>query len=87
MAAADGTVSYVGSSLKGYGEMVVVKHSPSYLSVYADNSRILVKEGQTVIRGQKIAELGDDTGNRLHFEIRHMGKPVDPLAVMPSLHP
>ena len=82
-AAADGVVSYVGNSIKSYGEMVVIKHGPSYLSVYANNSKVMVKEGETVRRGQKIAETGGRDSARWHFEIRHQGKPVDPAALLP----
>lgn len=79
-ASAGGKVVYSGSGLRGYGKLVIVKHNDAYLSAYAHNSRILVKEGQTVARGQKIAEMGDTDSDRveLHFEIRKQGKPVDP---------
>ncbi len=84
LAAADGVVSYVGDSIKSYGEMVVIKHSTNYLSVYANNGKVLVKEGQTVKRGEKIAEMGDPANGKWHFEIRHQGKPVDPATLLPS---
>ncbi len=84
-AAADGVVSYVGDSIKSYGEMVVIKHSPDYLSVYANNSKVLVKEGETVKRGQKIAETGGADASKWHFEIRRHGKPVDPDALLPKI--
>jgi len=87
LAAADGVVSYVGNSIKNYGEMVVIKHTPNYLSVYANNGKILVKEGQTVRRGEKIAEMGDPANGKWHFEIRHQGKPVDPASLLPSNKP
>jgi lipoprotein NlpD len=87
MAAADGVVSYVGNSIKSYGEMVVIKHTPNYLSVYANNGKVLVKEGQTVKRGEKIAEMGDPANGKWHFEIRHQGKPVDPASLLPSNKP
>lgn len=79
-AAASGKVIYSGSDLRGYGKLVIIKHSQNYLSVYAHNSQILVKEGQQVSRGQKIAEMGntDSSTVKLHFEIRHQGKSVDP---------
>lgn len=79
-AAAAGKVIYSGSDLRGYGKLVIVKHNATYLSVYAHNSSILVKEGQTVTRGQKIAEMGSTDSNtvKLHFEIRQQGKSVDP---------
>jgi lipoprotein NlpD len=85
-AAAAGKVVYVGSGLRGYGNLVIVRHSPVYLSAYAHNSRILVKEGQAVTRGQKIAELGDSDADqpKLHFEVRQQGKPVDPLKFLPA---
>jgi lipoprotein NlpD len=86
LAAASGKVVYAGSSLRGYGKLVIVKHNPIYLSAYAHNSQILVKEGQTVARGQKIAEAGSTDSDRpqLHFEIRRQGKPVDPLKHLPG---
>lgn len=79
-AAAGGKVIYSGSDLRGYGKLVIIKHNKNYLSVYAHNSQILVKEGQQVSRGQKIAEMGntDSSTVKLHFEIRHQGKSVDP---------
>jgi lipoprotein NlpD len=85
-AAADGKVVYVGSGLRGYGNLVIVRHNAAFLSAYAHNSRILVKEGQTVSRGQKIAELGNSDADqpKLHFEVRHQGKPVDPLKYLPA---
>ncbi|MDE3010944.1 MAG: peptidoglycan DD-metalloendopeptidase family protein [Pseudomonadota bacterium] len=85
-AAAAGEVSYVGSSLRGYGLMVVIKHDKGYLSVYAHNHRIAVKLGQRVERGQKIAEMGntDSKDVTLHFELRHQGRPLDPAQVLPA---
>jgi len=85
-AAAKGKVIYKGSDLRGYGNLVIVKHSKTYLSVYAHNSRITVKEGQFVGAGQKIAEMGDSDTNsvKLHFEIRHKGKSVDPMKYLPQ---
>ena len=79
-AAAPGKVIYSGSDLRGYGKLVIIKHNKNYLSVYAHNSSILVKEGQQVSRGQKIAEMGntDSDAVKLHFEIRRQGKSVDP---------
>lgn len=84
-AAAAGKITLVSNSLRGYGNLVVIKHNPAYLSVYAHNSKILVKEGQPVAKGQKIAEMGssDAESPRLHFEIRHQGKPVDPVIHLP----
>ena len=71
---------YSGSDLRGYGKLVIVKHNKTYLSVYAHNSKIVAKEGQTVAAGQKIAEMGNTDSNsvKLHFEIRRLGKSVDP---------
>lgn len=85
LAAASGKVVYSGSGLRGYGNLVIVRHSAMFLSAYAHNSRILVKEGQMVTRGQKIAEIGnsDTDQTKLHFEIRQQGKPVDPLKFLP----
>lgn len=85
LAAADGTVTYVGSGIPGYGNFTIVRHNATYLSVYANNSRVLVKERQNVVKGQKIAEVGGDAEQpRLHFEIRRLGKPVDPLTYLPA---
>ena len=88
VASADGRVSYIGNSLRGYGKMIVIIHNKSHLSLYAHNSAILVKEGQTVTKGQKIAEMGnsdtEDGTVKLHFEIRRMGKPVDPWKYLPN---
>jgi lipoprotein NlpD len=85
-AAATGVVSYAGSGLRGYGNLVVLRHNASYLSVYAHNSKILVKEKQAVTQGQKIAEIGssDAESPRLHFEIRRQGKPADPQKYLPA---
>ena len=86
LAAADGVVSYAGAGLRGYGNLVVLRHNATWLSVYAHNSKILVKEKQTVKRGQKIAEVGssDAESPRLHFEIRQQGKSVDPQKILPA---
>lgn len=80
LAAAAGKVVYSGSGLRGYGKLIILKHNKTYLSAYAHNSQILVKEGQEVAKGQKIAEMGNTDTDRvkLHFEIRRLGKPVDP---------
>ncbi len=85
-AAGAGKVVYVGSGLRGYGNLVIIKHNSSFLSAYAHNQKILVKEGQAVKRGQEIALLGDSDADRpkLHFEIRRQGKPVDPLKYLPK---
>lgn len=84
-AAADGVVSYAGAGLRGYGNLVVLRHNATWLSVYAHNSKILVKEKQAVKRGQTIAEVGssDAESPRLHFEIRQQGKSVDPQKILP----
>ncbi len=84
-ASAAGKVVYSGSGLRGYGNLVIIKHNSTYLSAYAHNNRILVKEGQMVAKGQKIAEMGssDATAVALHFEIRRLGKPVDPAKYLP----
>lgn len=80
LAASDGKVVYAGNSLRGYGNLVIVKHDNTYLTAYAHNSRLLVKEGDSVRKGQKIAEMGDTDTNspKLHFELRVNGKPVNP---------
>ena len=85
LAAADGRVIYAGSGLRGYGNMVIVKHNNSYLTAYAHNQALLVKEDQVVRKGQKIAEMGSSDAERvqLHFEIRRLGKPVDPARLLP----
>jgi len=85
-AAADGKVVYSGSGLIGYGQLIIVKHNKRYLSAYAHNNKILVKEGDTVTGGQRIAEMGRSGSNRamLHFEIRKDGKPIDPLRFLPK---
>ena len=84
-AANSGTVVYAGNGVRGYGNLLIVKHNATYLSAYAHNSRLLVGEGQAVTAGQKIAEFGDSGTDRvkLHFEIRQNGNPVDPLRVLP----
>jgi len=85
LASAPGKVVYAGSGLRGYGKLVIVKHNATYLTAYAHNREILVKEGQTVTRGQKIAEMGSTDADRvkLHFEIRRLGKPMDPMRYLP----
>lgn len=86
LAAAPGKVVYSGSGLRGYGKLVIIKHNKTYLSAYAHNSQILVKEGQEISKGQKIAEIGNSDADRvkLHFEIRKQGKPVDPGKYLPT---
>ena len=85
-AAADGKVVYAGSGLRGYGNLVIVKHNTTYLTAYAHNQVLLVKEDQSVRRGQKIAEMGSTDSDRvqLHFEMRKQGKPIDPSRLLPS---
>jgi lipoprotein NlpD len=85
-ASAPGKVVYSGSGLRGYGKLIIIKHNDTYLSAYAHNSEILVKEGQSVVKGQKIGEMGDSDADqvKLHFEIRRLGKPVDPLKYLPA---
>ncbi len=86
LAAADGRVVYAGSALRGYGNLVILKHNGTFLSAYAHNQTLLVKEDQAVKRGQKIAEMGSSDAERvqLHFEIRRDGKPVDPARYLPA---
>jgi len=86
VAAAGGKVMYAGSGIRGYGNLVIIKHTSNLLSAYAHNKTILVKEGQTVTKGQKIAEMGnsDSDAVKLHFEIRQQGKPVDPSKFLPN---
>jgi lipoprotein NlpD len=84
-AAADGKVVYAGNSLRGYGNLVIVKHDNTYLTAYAHNRTLLVKEGDSVKKAQKIAEMGNTDADqvKLHFEVRKHGKPVDPMAYLP----
>ncbi|MEY8879429.1 MAG: peptidoglycan DD-metalloendopeptidase family protein, partial [Leptothrix sp. (in: b-proteobacteria)] len=86
LAAADGRVVYAGSGLRGYGNLVILKHNETYLTAYAHNQTLLVREDQAVKRGQKIAEMGSSDAERvqLHFEIRRRGKPIDPTRLLPS---
>ena len=86
MAAADGRVVYAGAGLRGYGNLIILKHNNTYLTAYAHNKTLLVKEDAAVKRGQKIAEMGDTDADRvkLHFEVRKQGKPVDPAKYMPN---
>jgi lipoprotein NlpD len=85
VAAGDGRVVYAGSGLRGYGNLVIIKHNSTYLTAYAHNQTLLVKEDQVVRRGQKIAEMGstDAESVNLHFEIRRQGKPIDPAKLLP----
>ncbi len=86
LAAADGRVVYAGSGLRGYGNLVIIKHNDTYLSAYAHNQTLLVKDEQLVRKGQKIAEMGstDSDQVKLHFEVRKLGKPIDPARVLPT---
>jgi lipoprotein NlpD len=85
-AAADGRVVYAGSGLRGYGNLVILKHNATYLTAYAHNQTLLVKDDQNVKRGQKIAEMGSSDADsvQLHFEIRKQGKPIDPARLLPA---
>jgi len=85
VASAAGKVVYAGSGLRGYGKLVIIKHNDTYLSAYAHNRDIVVKEGEAVARGQKIAEMGNTDADqvKLHFEIRRLGKPIDPAKYLP----
>ncbi len=86
LAAADGRVVYVGAGLRGYGNLIILKHDNVYLTAYAHNQTLLVKEDQSVLKGQKIAEMGNSDADRvkLHFEVRRQGKPVDPAKYLPA---
>ncbi|VTU38178.1 Murein hydrolase activator NlpD precursor [Variovorax sp. PBS-H4] len=86
LAAADGRVVYAGAGLRGYGNLIILKHNNTYLTAYAHNRTLLVKEDQSVQKGQKIAEMGNSDADRvkLHFEIRRQGKPVDPARYLPA---
>jgi len=85
LAVADGRVVYVGAGLRGYGNLIILKHDNVYLTAYAHNKTLLVKEDQSVLKGQKIAEMGSSDTDRvkLHFEVRRQGKPVDPVKYLP----
>ncbi len=85
-AAADGRVVYAGAGLRGYGNLIILKHNNTYLTAYAHNQALLVREDQAVRQGQKIAEMGSSDTDRvkLHFEVRRLGKPVDPLGYLPK---
>ena len=86
LAAADGKVVYAGAGLRGYGNLVILKHNKTYVSVYAHNQTLLVKEDDVIKRGQKIAEMGNTEADRvkLHFELRKLGNSVDPARYLPS---
>ena len=86
LAAADGRVVYAGAGLRGYGNLIILQHNNTYLTAYAHNQALLVRENQSVKQGQKIAEMGSSDTDRvkLHFEVRRLGKPVDPLSHLPK---
>lgn len=86
LAAADGRVVYAGAGLRGYGNLIILKHNNTFLTAYAHNQALLVREDQTVKQGQRIAEMGSSDADRvkLHFEVRRNGKPVDPVAYLPK---
>jgi lipoprotein NlpD len=86
IAAASGRVVYAGGGLIGYGQLIILKHNDTYLSAYGYNARLLVKEGQSVQKGQRIATMGEgpERKPRLHFEIRRNGKPVNPRQYLPA---
>ncbi|RKE34943.1 murein DD-endopeptidase MepM/ murein hydrolase activator NlpD [Paraburkholderia sp. BL23I1N1] len=86
IAAAPGTVVYAGNGLRGYGNLLIIKHNAEYLTAYAHNRVLLVKEGQSVSRGEKIAEMGDTDTDRvmLHFELRYQGRSIDPSRALPA---
>ena len=86
LAAADGKVVYSGAGLRGYGNLIIVKHSNTYLTAYAHNQTLLAREDQSVKKGQKIAEMGNSDSEqvKLHFELRRLGKPVDPVKYLPQ---
>ena len=86
VASGDGRVVYAGAGLRGYGNLIILKHNNTFLTAYAHNQTLLVKEDQSVRRGQKIAEMGSSDADRvkLHFEIRRQGKPVDPAKYLPA---
>jgi lipoprotein NlpD len=86
LASAPGRVIFSGTGIRGFGKLIVIKHNNTYLSVYAHNSELSVKEGQNVAKGQKIAEMGSTDADqvKLHFEIRRFGKPIDPMKLLPA---
>ena len=86
LASAEGKVVYAGAGLRGYGNLIILKHNNTFLTAYAHNQSLLVKEDQTVKKGQKIAEMGNSDADsvKLHFEVRKLGKPVDPAQYLPA---
>ena len=87
VAAASGRVVYAGAGLRGYGQLIIIKHNNTWLSAYAHNDKLHVKEQQDVRKGQKIAEMGQTDADqvKLHFEVRRVGKPVDPQKILPAM--
>jgi len=85
LAAAAGRVVYAGAGLRGYGNLVIIKHNNTFLTAYAHNQSLLVREDQVVRQGQRIAEMGSSDADRvkLHFEVRRQGRPVDPATFLP----
>lgn len=86
LAACEGQVVYVGNNIKGYGNLIILKHKNNYLSIYAHNNILLVSKKQKIKSGQKIATMGQSNSNetKLHFEIRYQGKNIDPMSVLPK---
>ncbi|PLZ00334.1 peptidase [Burkholderia sp. WAC0059] len=86
VAAAGGTVVYAGNGLRGYGNLLIIKHNADYLTAYAHNQALLVKEGQRISQGQKVAEMGNTDADQvmLHFELRYQGRSIDPLRYLPA---
>ena len=86
LAAADGRVVYAGAGLRGYGNLIILKHNNTYLTAYAHNQALLVREDQNVRQGQQIAQMGSSDTDRvmLHFEVRRQGRPIDPIQMLPS---
>jgi lipoprotein NlpD len=87
VAAETGKVVYSGSGLVGYGNLIIIKHNNNYLSAYGYNKRLLVQEGDKVLKGERIAQMGSPRGGMhpvLHFEIRKQGKPLDPMTLLPK---
>jgi len=87
VAAAAGRVVYAGAGLRGYGKLIIIKHNDTWLSAYAHNDNLLVKEQQDVRKGQRIADMGQTDADqvKLHFEVRRVGKPVDPQKLLPAM--
>ncbi|TAG67006.1 MAG: M23 family metallopeptidase, partial [Burkholderiales bacterium] len=84
VAAAAGKVIYVGKEPRGYGQMIVVSHAKETVSVYFHTDKVQVREQQRVTLGQRLAEVSDTSGNKMHFEVRRQGRPIDPITLMPA---